>query len=95
MREFSNYQSTLSENKDELLGQLPVDEFDYFDVSMQRAWQAALQRWPLLNEIEDEMIKGAWIGSRHKYHSESVRIARRGGHHQSDCFVGGCATQYG
>lgn len=59
MREFSNYQSTLSENKDELLGQLPVDEFDYFDVSMQRAWQAALQRWPLLNEIEDEMIKGA------------------------------------
>lgn len=59
MREFSNYQSTLSESKGELIGQLQVDEFDYFDVSMQRAWQAALQRWPLLNEIEGEMTKGA------------------------------------
>ena len=59
MREFSNYQSTMSESKGELIGPLQVDEFDYFDVSMQRAWQAALQRWPLLNEIKDEMSKGA------------------------------------
>lgn len=35
------------------------EEFHYFDVSMQRAWKEAVQRWPLLKEMGDRTTKGA------------------------------------
>lgn len=33
--------------------------FDYQDVAMQADWRAALQRWPLLQEINEQREQGA------------------------------------